>query len=211
MTKVALAVHAVEEFNQEIIRSFENLDYIHVDVMDGKFVNNTMLYLDIFKKIKKISNLPVIAHLMVEDPQQYITKLQNYVEIFLFHYEIGHNKEELITFIKNRNKKVGIVINPETKIDEIKPLIDKIDIILVMGVNPGWSGQKFLSETISKVDRLADLKKHFKFEIDVDGGVNLENAKELSNADILSSSSTILKAKNPNQVILELKGIDPDD
>ena len=81
MKKVALAIHAVQNFNLEILNSLDNLDYIHVDVMDGKFVNNTMLYLDIFKEIKEISHLPVIAHLMVENPKYFILKLINLVEI----------------------------------------------------------------------------------------------------------------------------------
>jgi ribulose-phosphate 3-epimerase len=211
MKKVALAIHAVKNFNLEILNSLENLDYIHVDVMDGKFVNNAMLYLDIFKEIKKISHLPVIAHLMVENPNEYILKLINLVDIFLFHYEIDHDIVEIIDLVKSNNKKVGLVLNPETSIDNLEPFFKKIDLILIMGVHPGWSGQKFLQETVSKLKELIKKKKNFSFEIDIDDGVNLQNAKDLKEADILSSSSTILKAKNPNKVILQLKGITNND
>ncbi|MEJ2279076.1 MAG: ribulose-phosphate 3-epimerase, partial [Candidatus Lokiarchaeota archaeon] len=106
MTKVALAIHAKENFNIEVIKSLEGLDYIHIDVMDGKFVNNTMLYLEIFPQVKDISDLPVIAHLMVETPKDYLSKLKDFVDIFLFHFEITDNKKDLINLIKNQGKKV---------------------------------------------------------------------------------------------------------
>jgi ribulose-phosphate 3-epimerase len=106
------------------------------------------------------------------------------------------------------NKKVGIAINPDTKISEIVPYLSKIDLILIMGVNPGWSGQKYISGTEQKVNKLVEYKKKFNFLIDVDGGVNLTNAKLLKNTDILTSSSTILKAEDPNKIIKKLKASD---
>ena len=123
----------------------------------------------------------------------------------LFHFEIEGDKQTIFEQVKKFNKKVGIAINPDTKISEIVPFLDKVDLVLIMSVYPGWSGQQFIIEAIEKVEYLAEYKGKYKFEIDVDGGINLENAKKLRNADILSSSSTILKAKNPNHVIKLLK------
>ncbi|MFO8017724.1 MAG: hypothetical protein R6U96_03755 [Promethearchaeia archaeon] len=127
------------------------------------------------------------------------------IDVFLFHLEAEGNKPQIITQVKNNSKKVGIAINPETRVSEVKEYLDKVDFILVMSVHPGWSGQSFIPETLEKVNELAKYKQKFDFLIDVDGGVNLENAKQLKNADILSSSSTILKADSPNRVIQLLK------
>ena len=205
MKKVAVSIHAIDEFNPDIIKQLKGLDYIHVDVMDGKFVDNVNRNLNVFKKIKEISDLPIIAHLMVVNPDEYIDKIIEFIDVFLFHYEIDGNINAIIKEIKGWSKKVGIAINPDTEISEIVPYLDDLDMILVMSVYPGWSGQEFIPETIEKVDQLAKYKEIYNFEIDVDGGVNLENSKNLINADILSSASTILKAKDPNLAIHSLK------
>jgi len=205
MKKVAVSIHATENFTPEIIKGLEGLDYIHIDVMDGKFVNNIRNNLDVFKIVKKNYKTPIIAHLMVVNPIDFIDKIIQYVDVFLFHFEIEGDKQTIFEQVKKFNKKVGIAINPDTKISEIVPFLDKVDLVLVMSVYPGWSGQQFIIEAIEKVEYLAEYKGKYKFEIDVDGGINLENAKKLRNADILSSSSTILKAKNPNHVIKLLK------
>ena len=207
MKKVAVALHAVENFDLNILNKLENLDYIHVDVMDGIFVNNTMLYLKIFKVLKENIKIPIIAHLMVINPFDYINKIIEYVDAFFFHVEAGGNKTLIFEEIIKKKKKIGLVLNPPTPISQIIPFLKDIDFILIMGVNPGWSGQKFIPETVKKVNDLSKYKKKENFEIDVDGGVNLQNAKQLVNADILSSSSTILKAKNPNEVINILKNL----
>jgi len=205
MKKIAVSIHATEHFSPEIIKGLEGLAYIHVDVMDGKFVNNISNNLDVFKIVKENYTTPIIAHLMVANPLDLIDKIIHYVDVFLFHFEIEGDKQIIIDQVKKFNKKVGIAINPDTKISEIVPFLDKVDLVLVMSVYPGRSGQKFIIEVIEKVEYLAEYKGKCKFEIDVDGGINLENAKKLRNADILSSSSTILKAKNPNHVIKLLK------
>ena len=205
MKKVAVSIHAIENFTLQIIKGLKGLDYIHVDVMDGKFVDNINLNLSVFKAIKENYDVPIIAHLMVVNPFHYIDKIIEFIDVFLFHFEIDGNKKVIINEVKGKNKKVGIAINPDTEISEILPYLNEIDIVLVMSVYPGWSGQKFIPETIEKINRLAEYKKDYDFEIDVDGGVNLENSKKLINTDILSSATTILKAKNPNLVIQTLK------
>ena len=205
MKKVAVAIHAKENFDPHIINGLENLDYIHVDVMDGKFVHNFNLNLSVFKILKEHFENPIVAHLMVLNPIDFIEKLINFVDVFLFHYESEADIEEIIKKVKKYNKKVGIVINPETDVSNIISYLNKVDYVLVMAVNPGWSGQKFIPATVDKVNKLAQYKKIFNLEIIVDGGINLDNAKKLKNADILSSSSTILNAKNPNNIIESLK------
>lgn len=205
MKKVAVSIHAIDDFDPNIIRNLKGLDFIHVDVMDGKFVNNTNNNLDVFRLLKDKYNIPIIAHLMVNNPKVYIDKIIEFVDFFIFHFESEGDKEDIIKRVHNYNKSVGIAINPDTEISKIIPFLNSIDIILVMSVNPGWSGQKFIPKMIDKVNKLAKYKKKYNFEIDIDGGVNLVHAKELINADILSSASTILKSVDPNFVIQQLK------
>jgi len=207
MKKVALSIHAHENFSLDSIKGLIGLDYIHIDVMDGIFVSNSNLNLKIFKLVREHSNIPIIAHLMVVNPYDYIAKLIDYIDVFLFHFEIEGDKARIINEIKKQEKKVGLVINPETKISEIYNFLNRIDYILVLGVKPGWSGQNFIPNTINKVNQLAYYKKEYNFQIDVDGGINLENAKSLRNADILTSASTILESENPNDIIKRLSTI----
>jgi len=205
MKKVAVAIHATQDFDINSILNLENLDFIHVDVMDGLFVNNKMLNLDIFQTLKENFTIPIIAHLMVKDPIEYIDKIIADVDVIFFHFEADGEILSIIKKIGTYHKKKGIVLNPSTPVSKIVPFLSELDFILIMGVNPGWSGQKFLPATIEKVNQLAKYKQKFKFEIDVDGGINLKNARKLKNADILNSSSTILEAPNPNEAINLLK------
>lgn len=211
MKQVAVSIHAIEDFKPEIIKNLEAFNYIHVDVMDGKFVSNKNNNLNVFPILKETYNTPIIGHLMVRNPFEYIKKIIDYIDIFLFHFEINYDIDEIIEEIRNNNKKVGLAINPETDISEIIPFLKKIDLVLVMSVNPGWSGQRFISKTVKKIDQLAEFKNNYNFIIDVDGGINLTNARLLNNADILTSSSTILKAKDPNRIIKLLKESDKND
>lgn len=211
MKKIAVSIHAIENFTVDILKGLEGFDYIHVDFMDGIFVNNKNKNLDVFQKIKETYNIPIIAHLMVINPFDYIKKIINYIDIFLFHFEIDNNKDVIIKEIRNYNKKVGLAINPETNISEIIPYLNKIDLILVMSVKPGWSGQKFLMSSIERVNKLAQYKNKYDFIIDIDGGINLTNAKLLKNTDILTSSSTILKANDPNKIIKLLRFSDENE
>ncbi len=211
MKKIAVSIHATKDFSLDILKGLKGFDYIHVDFMDGLFVNSQNRNLNVFRKIKESHNLPIIAHLMVIKPFDYIEKIINFIDIFLFHFEIDNDKHIIIKEVRNYNKKVGLAINPDTNVKEIIPYLNKIDLILVMSVNPGWSGQKFLTNSIEKVNTLAQYKKSHHFLIDIDGGINLTNAKLLKNTDILTSSSTILKAKEPNKIIELLKFSDKDE
>ena len=209
MKKIAVAINAKENFDPNIVKGLKGLDYIHVDVMDGKFVNNTNLNLDAFRILKENYEIPIIAHLMVINPLNYVEKIIKYVDTFLFHFEIEEDIQKLIDEVKKFKKKVGIVIKPPTNVLDIVPYLEIIDCVLVMSVNPGWSGQSFIYETIDKVKELAKYREKYSFfEILVDGGINLENSKKLNDADVLVSSSTILNAKKPALIIKRLKEID---
>ena len=203
--KVAVSIHASEEFTTEILKPLKSLDLIHLDVMDGKFVPNLKLNIDVLKSIKEEFDLPVEVHLMVEDPLNYIDKVVEYIDIFLFHIEIDENIPDIINKVKSYNKKIGLVINPDTEISHLEQFLPKIDVVLVMGVHPGFSGQKFLESTAIRVKEISKYKEKYPIEISVDGGVNLNTSKKLSQADILISASAILNAKDPNYVIRELK------
>jgi len=204
MKKIAVSIHARENFYPEVIKDLDGLDYIHVDVADGKFADVKHTNLDTFRILKEIYNIPIIAHMMVVNPFDYIDKISKFLHIFTFHTEIKQNKWSIINEIKKKGIKIGIAINPHTKISEIIPYLNAIDLVLVMCVHPGRSGQNFIPKSIDKVKRLISLKEDYSFEIEVDGGINLENAKRID-ADILSSTSTILNSKSPNSVIQLLK------
>jgi len=211
MKKIAVSIHAIDDFTVDILKGLEGFDYIHVDVMDGIFVNNTNNNLNVFKILKEAYEIPIIAHLMVINPINYIEKIVHYVDIFLFHIETDNDKTKIIKEVRKKHKKVGFAVNPETHISEVLPYLKNVDLVLIMSVNPGWSGQKFIPNTIEKVNILAEYKMKHDFLIDVDGGINLENAKLLKKTDILSSSSAILKAKNPNNTIKLLKESDENN
>jgi ribulose-phosphate 3-epimerase len=207
MKKVAVAIHAKEDFTPRIIKGLNDLDYIHVDVSDGKFTSIRNLNLDVFRILNENYQTPIIAHMMVTNPSYYIEEIIDFITIFTFHFDIEHDISELIDKIKSKRKKVGIAINPDTDIMEIEPYLNSTDLILVMSVHPGDSGQKFIPYSIKKVSELKKLKKKYNFLIDIDGGININNAKELE-VDILSSTSTILNASDPNKVISILKHSD---
>ncbi|MFW9772587.1 MAG: ribulose-phosphate 3-epimerase [Candidatus Thorarchaeota archaeon] len=208
MKKVAVSIHAKEHFNLRIIKGLKDFDYFHIDVMDGHFVEPINLNLKVFKILRNHFDIPIIAHLMVDNPIHFINKLINYVEYFVFHYECDDDLNTVIERVREKKTMVGIALNPPTNISKIIPYLNLIDIVLIMTVNPGWSGQEFIPEVVEKINRLADYKQDYNFQIDVDGGVNLENAKQLKNADILSSASTILNSEEPNQIIQLLKSSD---
>ena len=204
MRKVAVSIHATDDFNADVIKELNGLDYIHVDVSDGVFTSFQNLNLEVFRILHERYDLPIIAHMMVINPLEFIEQIIEFVEIFIFHKEIEGNIDKTIRKVKKRNKKVGLAINPNTDISEILSYLGSIDLVLVMSVIPGGSGQKFIPNSVEKVNRLREYEKKYNFLIDIDGGINLKNALEL-NVDIISSTSTILNAKDPNKVIESLK------
>ena len=176
-------------------------DMIHVDVMDGHFVPNLTIGPPVIKALKKNSLLPFDVHLMISPVHKYIESYASAgADIITIHPEATNDLLESINEIKKLKKKVGISLNPETKIEIVEEFLDQIDLILIMSVNPGFGGQKFMPEVLNKVKKLDEIRKNSKlnFVIEIDGGINFENSKLAikSGVDILVSGTTIFKNNN---------------
>ncbi len=176
-------------------------DMIHVDVMDGHFVPNLTIGPPVIKALKKNSLLPFDVHLMISPVHKYIESYASAgADIITIHPEATNDLLGSINKIREFKKKVGVSLNPETKIEIIKEHLDKIDLILIMSVNPGFGGQKFMPEVLNKVKKLDEIRKNSKlnFVIEIDGGINFENSKLAieSGVDILVSGTTIFKNNN---------------
>ena len=176
-------------------------DMIHVDVMDGHFVPNLTIGPPVIKALKKHSSILFDVHLMISPVHKYIEAYSEAgADIITIHPEATDDLEKSILKIKELNKKVGVSLNPETKIDVILKFLDKIDLVLVMSVNPGFGGQKFMPEVLNKIKDLKKLQKEkgLNFDIEIDGGINFENSKTAieAGANILVSGTTIFKSNN---------------
>ena len=178
-------------------------DLIHVDVMDGHFVPNLTIGPPVIRALRKFTSLPFDVHLMISPVHKYI---QDYSDagsdIITIHPEATNDLEDSIKHIKSLKKKVGVSLNPNTRIDAIKKFLEKIDLVLVMSVFPGFGGQKFMPEVVKKIESLNNIRKDHKFNyaIEVDGGINFLNSEIVidAGADILVSGTTIFKENNGN-------------
>ena len=185
-------------------------DWFHLDVMDGIFVPNISFGMPVVKAIRKMTSKPLDVHLMITEPERYIEKfIEIGSDIISFHIEATNKIEENISLIKSNNVKAGIAINPDTPIDSLIDIINKIDLICLMGVFPGFAGQKFIKNTF---DRLKELKKliidnNSKALIEVEGGVKADNYMELRSlgADVLVAGSYIFNSEDYDLVIKKLK------
>ena len=178
-------------------------DMIHVDVMDGHFVPNLTIGPPVIKALKKNSSIPFDVHLMISPVHKYIeTYAKAGADIITIHPEATDNLQESIEKIKEFKKKVGVSLNPETKVDIIKKFLNQIDLILIMSVNPGFGGQKFMPEVLNKIRELVSIRKKEKltFDIEIDGGINFENSKLAieAGANIIVSGTTIFKSNDGN-------------
>ena len=173
-------------------------DLIHIDVMDGHFVPNITIGPEVINKLRKYTSLPFDVHLMISPVHNFIKNFADAgADIITIHPEATNDLVSSIKKIKSYNKKAGVSLNPETSVDKVLPVINSIDLVLVMSVNPGFGGQKFMKETLEKVKILRkeiDSKK-LKTQIEIDGGINFETAKMASEAgvNILVSGTTIFK------------------
>jgi len=173
-------------------------DLIHIDVMDGHFVPNITIGPEVIKKLRKYTSLPFDVHLMISPVHNFIKNFADAgADIITIHPEATNDLISSIKEIKSYNKKVGVSLNPETSINKVQPILNKIDLVLIMSVNPGFGGQKFMNETLDKVKVLRkeiDAKK-LKTQIEIDGGINFETSKMAIEAgvDILVSGTTIFK------------------
>jgi ribulose-phosphate 3-epimerase len=180
-----------------------NADLIHIDVMDGHFVPNITIGPEVINKLRKYTTLPFDVHLMISPVDNFIKDFANAgADIITIHPEATSDLMGSIKKIKSYNKKVGVSLNPETPIDQVMPILNLIDLVLVMSVHPGFGGQKFIEKTLEKVKVLRkeiDLKK-LNTQIEIDGGINFSNAKIAKEAgvDILVSGTTIFKENEGN-------------
>src|SRR5690625_1301306 len=185
-------------------------DYIHVDVMDGHFVPNITIGPLIVEAIKPITKLPLDVHLMIENQDKYIPAFANAgASIITVHQEVSVHLHRTIESIKTLGVKAGVVLNPATPPILIKEILSEIDMVLVMTVNPGFGGQSFIHETLSKIEQIATWRKELglSFEIEVDGGVNTDTAKLCTDAgaDVLVAGSAIFDQTDRSKAIQEIR------
>ena len=175
-----------------------NTSYIHIDVMDGKFVPDTQFNkFNEINAINMVSKYPLDIHLMVESPIEYICQLNNMkIEFITFHIEVEKDINKLIDAIKEKGYKVGIAIKPNTKINKLEPYLDKIDMILVMSVEPGKGGQTFISTTTTRIEEVRKLMKDKNILIEVDGGINDKTIIKIQDANIAVVGSYIINSDN---------------
>ena len=178
-------------------------DMIHVDVMDGHFVPNLTIGPPVIKALRKYTGLTFDVHLMISPVHKYIKDFADAgADIITIHPEATENLSQSLKYIKTLKKKVGVSLNPNTKIDSIENELPNIDLILVMSVYPGFGGQKFIPDVIKKIEQLKRIRdeKKFEYDIEVDGGINFENSKSVisAGANILVSGTTIFKENNGN-------------
>ncbi len=176
---------------------------IHVDVMDGHFVPNLTIGPPVIKALKKDSSIPFDVHLMISPVHKYIEAYADAgADIITIHPEATDDLQKSIDKIKEYKKKVGVSLNPETKVDIIKKNLSQINLVLIMSVNPGFGGQKFMPEVLNKIKELVKIREKEKliFDIEIDGGINFDNSKLAieAGANILVSGTTIFKSNDGN-------------
>ena len=187
-------------------------DWLHLDIMDGVFVPNITFGFSIIKQIKKIVKKPLDVHLMIAEPERYIKKFKDAgADILTIHYEASIHLHRTLEEIRAFGIKAGVAINPHTNIELLKNVISISDLILIMSVNPGFGGQKFINETYEKIEETKKLinLKNKSCLIEVDGGVDISNAGKLykSGADILVAGNAVFSAKNPSEMIKEIRSL----
>ncbi|SIT00605.1 ribulose-phosphate 3-epimerase [Belliella pelovolcani] len=188
-------------------------DYIHVDIMDGVFVPNISFGIPVTEAVKRHAKKPLDVHLMIVNPDQYLEAFKNAgAAIISVHYEACTHLHRTLQAIKQLGCKAGVALNPHTSVELLKDVINDIDLVCIMSVNPGFGGQKFIEQTYPKVKRLKEiiLEHGASTEIEIDGGVNKDNAPLLraAGADVLVAGSFVFNSPDPIQTIKTLKAIE---
>jgi ribulose-phosphate 3-epimerase len=186
------------------------VDLLHIDVMDGNFVPNISIGLPVIKSLRPYTKLPFDVHLMIDKPSRYIEDFVNAgADYITVHQESEIHTDRLIDYIKSFNIKAGISINPATPVSALEHLLPKVDLVLIMSVNPGFGGQSLIEYTLNKVETLKKIreKHNYNFEISIDGGVTVENCQRIASCgvDILVSGSSIFKNNNIENNVKEFR------
>ncbi len=193
---------------REQLHSVASADLLHVDIMDGHFVPNISFGPVIAEAAARTSSLPLDIHLMVSNPDAFIARFAQLQPSYLtIHYEASMHLHRSLSSIREHAIKVGVSLNPHTPVEWLEPILDFIDLILIMSVNPGFGGQEFIPQSIEKVRRAREMVGNRPIAIEVDGGVSLDNARSLAEAgaSILVAGSAIFQAASPAQYIAGLR------
>jgi ribulose-phosphate 3-epimerase len=187
-------------------------DWLHLDVMDGRFVPNISFGMFIVQAIRKISAKPLDVHLMIVEPERYIEQFRAAgADIITVHYEACHHLHRTIQQIKDTGAKAGVALNPHTSVELLEDVLEDLDLVCIMSVNPGFGGQKFIYRSIPKIARLRQMAEERNLYplIEVDGGVGLQNAEKIlqAGADVLVAGSSVFGAENPTDAIARMKDI----
>ena len=212
MKKILPSILSADFANLERdIKELESIgvDMFHIDVMDGNFVPNISFGFPIIESIRPKTDKIFDCHLMIANPENYVEQFCKVgCDMVSFHIEATNHADRVIQVIKNNEKKAGIVLNPQTPIESIKYLLPKLDYVLIMTVNPGFGGQKFIPEMLEKIEELAKLReeKNYNFLIEVDGGINVETSKACRDkgADLLVCGSFLFGASDKEKTLGEL-------
>lgn len=187
-------------------------DWIHCDVMDGSFVPNISFGFPIIKQVSKIANKPLDVHLMIVQPEKYIDVVKEAGAYMMnVHYEVSPHLHRTVSAIREAGMKAGVTLNPHTPVSLLEDILEDVDMVLLMSVNPGFGGQKFIPNSLRKISELKEmiLRKNLSTLIEVDGGVNIDNIKILTDAgaDVLVAGSAVFGAENPTEMIHRMKNI----
>lgn len=212
MKKILPSILSADFANLERdIKELESIgiDMFHIDVMDGNFVPNISFGFPIIESIRPKTDKVFDCHLMIANPENYVEQFCKVgCDMVSFHIEATNHADRVIQVIKDNGKKAGIVLNPQTSIESIKYLLPKLDYVLIMTVNPGFGGQKFIPEMLEKIEELAKLReeKNYNFLIEVDGGINIETSKVCRDkgADLLVCGSFLFGASDKENTLGEL-------
>jgi len=187
-------------------------DWLHIDIMDGSFVPNISFGQVLMPFFQKGSTKPLDVHLMIEEPSRYIDQfVEHGAAVISVHYEAERHLHRTIQYIKSKGVKAGVALNPHSSVDLLDDVLEDLDMVLLMSVNPGYGGQKFIYQTIPKVKKLKEkaIERNLDFHIEIDGGVGLQNAEALlqAGADVLVAGSSVFKSDDPILTIERLKSI----